>query len=294
MKQIDRFVRRMVISFWGVIEIHLSVWTMKFPAHIRIPSTRVNSSFNPIRLKLILKILVVLCGLLILFAYVSSTMREETTGAFKLPPFSGPLFKSDCTSLLQYANISYKFTVRPEEQEFPIAYSLLVYTDVDRVLRLLRAIYRPQNFYCIHIDRKSKAEFIEIMERLKQCPDLAHNVFFVDPSERLDVQWGQMSVLDADLTCARILFERAPGGWKYWINLTGQEFPLRTNWELVRALRLLNGANIVEAIYRRRNLGRCPPPDLLPFNVMFFVGYHKHLHCFYYGRFNKPEAYHVL
>ncbi|VDP82963.1 unnamed protein product [Echinostoma caproni] len=168
--------------------------------------------------------------------------------------------------------MSFRYKIRPEEEQFPLAFSLIIYTEPDRVLRLLRAIYRPHNFYCIHIDRKSEPAFVERIERLKQCPDLTHNVFFVDPSERVDVQWGRMSVLDADLTCARILLERAPVNWKYWINLNGQEFPLRTNWELVRALRLLNGANIVEAIYRRRNINRCPPPDWLPFNVTCYKG----------------------
>jgi beta-1,3-galactosyl-O-glycosyl-glycoprotein beta-1,6-N-acetylglucosaminyltransferase/N-acetyllactosaminide beta-1,6-N-acetylglucosaminyltransferase len=31
--------------------------------------------------------------------------------------------------------------------------------------------------------------------------------------------------------------------WKYFINLTGQEFPLKTNKELVRIFTALRGAN---------------------------------------------------
>ncbi|VDP74527.1 unnamed protein product [Echinostoma caproni] len=165
------------------------------------------------------------------------------------------------------AFVSYKYTVRPEEAEFPLAFSLMVYTDADRVLRLFRAIYRPHNYYCIHIDRKSKPEFDSAVERLKQCPGISQNLFFVEPANRMDVRWGWLSVLDADLNCARILLERAPGAWKYWINLTGQEFPLRTNWELVRALRLLNGSNIVQAIYGIYDAERCPPPAEFPANV---------------------------
>ncbi|VDP86111.1 unnamed protein product [Echinostoma caproni] len=174
---------------------------------------------------------------------------------------------TECPLLTLNSTVSYKYIVRPEEREFPLAFSLIVYTDADRVLRLFRAIYRPHNYYCIHIDRKSKPEFVNVTERLKQCPGVSHNVFFVESANRTDVHWGWISVLDADLSCARILLERAPGAWKYWINLTGQEFPLRTNWELVRALRLLNGSNIVQAIYRWRNGNRCPPQETLPFNV---------------------------
>ncbi|KAJ8315951.1 hypothetical protein KUTeg_005965 [Tegillarca granosa] len=46
-----------------------------------------------------------------------------------------------------------------EEEYFPIAYSIVVFKDEAQVERLLRAIYRPQNFYCIHIDIKSSNSF---------------------------------------------------------------------------------------------------------------------------------------
>ena len=41
-----------------------------------------------------------------------------------------------------------------EELDFSIAFGILVYKDVEQVERLLRAIYRPQHFYCIHVDNK--------------------------------------------------------------------------------------------------------------------------------------------
>ena len=41
-----------------------------------------------------------------------------------------------------------------QEESFPIAYSILVYKDPEQVERLLHAIYRPQNHYCIHVDSK--------------------------------------------------------------------------------------------------------------------------------------------
>ena len=46
-----------------------------------------------------------------------------------------------------------------EEDDFPIAYSLLVYKDLEMVERLLRAIYRPQNYYCLHIDAGCRPSF---------------------------------------------------------------------------------------------------------------------------------------
>ena len=41
------------------------------------------------------------------------------------------------------------------EEEFPIAYSIVMYRDPGQTERLLRAIYQPQNYYCIHVDSKS-------------------------------------------------------------------------------------------------------------------------------------------
>lgn len=168
---------------------------------------------------------------------------------------------SDCCLFQVNATHWYMPTNQEEETEFPLAFSLVVFTDSERVLRLIRAIYRPHNYYCIHIDRKSSSAFVRQVECLRNCRGLTRNVHFVESADRIDVQWGRISVLDADLTCARILLERVQARWKYWINLTGHEFPLRTNWELVRALRLLNGTNLVEAIHQRRNMERIPPPS---------------------------------
>ena len=39
--------------------------------------------------------------------------------------------------------------------------------------------------------------------------------------------------------------------WKYFINLSGQMFPLHTNAELVQILKLYNGANDIEGTYKR-------------------------------------------
>ena len=40
---------------------------------------------------------------------------------------------------------------------------------------------------------------------------------------------------------------QASATWKYFINLTGQEFPLKTNAELVKILKVYNGANNIQS-----------------------------------------------
>lgn len=131
-----------------------------------------------------------------------------------------------------------------EEESFPIAYSLLVFKDFGQVERLLRAVYRPQNFYCIHIDNKSSSEFKENIRKLSSCFD---NVFITKRSVK--VYWGSFSVLEPEIICMEELLKFKK--WKYFINLTGQEFPLRTNSELVKILKIYNGANDLEGTIKR-------------------------------------------
>uniref|UniRef100_A0A2C9JKS1 Protein xylosyltransferase n=1 Tax=Biomphalaria glabrata TaxID=6526 RepID=A0A2C9JKS1_BIOGL len=146
-----------------------------------------------------------------------------------------------------------------EEEDFPIAYSLIIYKDVEMVERLLRAIYRPQNYYCIHVDKKSDQNFFIAVSAIAKCFE---NVF-ISP-ERLAVHWGTYTVLEPELVCMQQLWRFRK--WKYFINLTGQEFPLRTNWELVQILKSYRGANDLEGTIKGINHDGLPtdPPQNIP------------------------------
>ncbi|XP_057216691.1 beta-1,3-galactosyl-O-glycosyl-glycoprotein beta-1,6-N-acetylglucosaminyltransferase 4-like [Triplophysa rosa] len=126
------------------------------------------------------------------------------------------------------------------EREFPLAYSLVVHKNADLVERLLRAIYMPHNVYCIHYDQKSSDDFKSAMQGLTRC---LPNVFIASKLER--VQYAAISRLKADLNCLSDLME-SEVKWKYFINLCGQDFPLRTNAELVSDLKMLKGKNMAE------------------------------------------------
>ncbi|XP_070211310.1 N-acetyllactosaminide beta-1,6-N-acetylglucosaminyl-transferase-like [Littorina saxatilis] len=73
---------------------------------------------------------------------------------------------------------------------------------------------------------------------MARCLD---NVFV--SSRSVKVRWGSFSVLEPELICMEDLLHHK--GWKYFINLTGQEFPLKTNLEIVRILKAVKGANLV-------------------------------------------------
>ncbi|VDK34959.1 unnamed protein product [Dibothriocephalus latus] len=147
-----------------------------------------------------------------------------------------------------------KVPLTTEELAFPLAFAISVFQSINQVARLLRLIHRPHNFYVIHVDQKSPLEFYEAVQEIAKCFDA--NVAVVPRNESIKVVWGDYTVLEQELVSARMLLQA--GKWRYLINLTGQEMPLKTNLELVQALRMLNGSNIVEATFKERFKFRIP------------------------------------
>ncbi|RUS80319.1 hypothetical protein EGW08_011920, partial [Elysia chlorotica] len=143
----------------------------------------------------------------------------------------------NCSFFVQkYGFSRYPRPVRLEE-DFPIAYIVLFHKDLDQFLFLLRAIYRPHNAYCLAIDTKSPLRFHAATRALVRC---LPNVFV--SSKLMDVIYGGMSRLMVDINCFKDLMKH-PVKWKYIINTPGQQFPLRTNLEMVQILTLFAGTN---------------------------------------------------
>ena len=130
--------------------------------------------------------------------------------------------------------------VTKEELEFPIAFSILMFENVEQAERLLRAIYRPQNVYCIHVDRKAHWKVKNAMAAITDCLE---NVFLV--SNPIVVTWSEFPVLQAEIECMKDLWKHHVK-WKYFINLTGREYPLKTNYELVQILKAYNSSNDID------------------------------------------------
>ncbi|XP_005095771.1 N-acetyllactosaminide beta-1,6-N-acetylglucosaminyl-transferase [Aplysia californica] len=152
-----------------------------------------------------------------------------------------------------------------EEEEFPIAYSLVAYTDTETALRLLRSIYRVQNVYCIHVDISATSRTMGALTSVVSC---LPNAFI--SSRRVNVQWGHFTVLEAELICLQDLWRHKK--WKYFINLTGQEFPLKNNFELVKILKSYKGANDVHGTIKYRRLNRWNFQEL-PHNLTGIKGW---------------------
>ncbi|KAM9137684.1 beta-1,3-galactosyl-O-glycosyl-glycoprotein beta-1,6-N-acetylglucosaminyltransferase isoform 1-T2 [Pangshura tecta] len=146
---------------------------------------------------------------------------------------------TDCASFTKMR----KYIMEPlskEEAEFPIAYSIVVYHKIDMLDRLLRSIYAPQNYYCIHVDKKSPESFLAAVKGIASCFD---NVFIASQLE--SVVYASWSRVQADLNCMKDLYRRSTN-WKYLINLCGMDFPIKTNQEMVEKLKALKGENSLE------------------------------------------------
>lgn len=147
---------------------------------------------------------------------------------------------SDCPTFIKIRAYD-EVPVSDSEQDFPLAYSLVVHKNAPMVERILHAIYAPHNIYCIHYDQKSSPAFIQAIKNLAQCTP---NVFIASKLE--SVEYAHISRLKADLNCLSDLL-KSKVKWKYVINLCGQDFPLKSNYELVLELKQLNGSNMLES-----------------------------------------------
>ncbi|XP_034387702.1 beta-1,3-galactosyl-O-glycosyl-glycoprotein beta-1,6-N-acetylglucosaminyltransferase 7 isoform X1 [Cyclopterus lumpus] len=123
------------------------------------------------------------------------------------------------------------FITRPlsrEEEDYPLAFIVTVHKELELFVRLLRAIYMPHNVYCIHVDNKASSEYKAAVLKLVGC---FKNTFLSSRSET--VTYGGFSRLQADFNCMRDLAE-SKIGWRKVVNLCGQDFPVKSNLELVR------------------------------------------------------------
>ncbi|XP_006920624.1 beta-1,3-galactosyl-O-glycosyl-glycoprotein beta-1,6-N-acetylglucosaminyltransferase 3 [Pteropus alecto] len=134
-----------------------------------------------------------------------------------------------------------QYTLSKEELDFPIAYSMVVHEKIENFERLLRALYAPQNIYCVHVDEKSPETFKEAVKAIISC---FQNVFMA--SKLVRVVYASWSRVQADLNCMEDLLQSSVP-WKYFLNTCGTDFPIKTNAEMVQALKMLKGKNNMES-----------------------------------------------
>ncbi|RZF57912.1 beta-1,6-N-acetylglucosaminyltransferase [Sphingobacterium corticibacterium] len=102
-----------------------------------------------------------------------------------------------------------------------IAYFILVHRLPNQFKRLFKAIYEPDNCYLIHIDKKASDELKEEIRLFLQ--PFSH----VNIMESENVVWGGYSMVQAELDGIKYLLE-IDAEWDYFINLSGQDYPLKS------------------------------------------------------------------
>ncbi len=145
------------------------------------------------------------------------------------------------TNGLKTNNLTLKQQIQLPTSDKPIkiAYFILVHRFPKQFQRLFKAIYDPENQYLIHID-KSADDFIhqEVDAFLLDYP----NAHILDSE---NVVWGGYSMVQAEL-CGMQYLLSIKANWDYFINLSGQDFPLKSQKFIQNFLNTNKGNNFLK------------------------------------------------
>ncbi|CAB1121365.1 GT14 [Ectocarpus sp. CCAP 1310/34] len=102
--------------------------------------------------------------------------------------------------------------------------------ELHKTKRLLKAIYDPNNFYLVHLDRKDKHSIRRDFENFIEEWD---NVRMLEPA--LDVSWGGYTITLTAIfgICTMVQWNDE---WDFFINLSASDFPLLPQSELTTVL----------------------------------------------------------
>lgn len=120
-----------------------------------------------------------------------------------------------------------------------IAYFILVHRLPNQFKRLFNSIYEPGNCYLIHIDKKaSDALKEEVQLFLKPFA----NVYIMQSA---NVVWGGYSMVQVELDGMKYLLD-INVDWDYFINLSGQDYPLKSQKIIRQFLTKNNGKSYLK------------------------------------------------
>lgn len=129
--------------------------------------------------------------------------------------------------------------------DIKIAYMILVHRFPGQFKRLFKAVYDPENCYLIHIDKKAGTEIHqELRAFLKPYPNV-----FIFKSQ--NVIWGGYSMVQVELDGMNFLLNVAIE-WDYFINLSGQDFPLRSQKMIREFLSHNKGRSFLKIVNQKK------------------------------------------
>src|SRR3972149_6111059 len=125
-----------------------------------------------------------------------------------------------------------------------IAYLILAHRYPGQFKRLFRAIYHPANYYLVHVDKRSGVGLqTEIQDFLSS---------FANASllKSQSILWGGYSLVDAELRGIEELLKLG-SEWEFFINLSGQDFPLKSQTHIQDFLRRNRGNDFIRVANQR-------------------------------------------
>jgi hypothetical protein len=120
-----------------------------------------------------------------------------------------------------------------------IAYFILVHRYPDQFKRLFSSIYTTSNYYLIHIDKKSNTHFYETITTY--LATFAN----VEILASQNVVWGGYSMVDVEQKAIKRLL-KADTKWQFYVNLSGQDFPLKSQSQIEAFLKKNSQSNFIK------------------------------------------------
>lgn len=134
-----------------------------------------------------------------------------------------------------------------------IAYFIMIHHKPEVFKSMFEKIYTRDQFYLIHIDKKAKQEFIEeIQLYIVHFP----NVYILDS---MNIVSGGFNIVQAELNAMEFLLNVSKE-WDYFINLSGEDYPLKSQNIIRKFLTTNKGRNYLfyydQKFYRPDTLKR--------------------------------------
>ena len=120
-----------------------------------------------------------------------------------------------------------------------IAYFIAVHKNPGQVTALFDLIYDLRDVFLFHVDKKAARC---VHDAVGSLANGRRNVYCLDT---IEVTWGGWSQCRVELAALRYLC-REPLRWDYFINLSGQDLPIKPVHQIRTYLKHLNGANFVD------------------------------------------------
>lgn len=117
-------------------------------------------------------------------------------------------------------------------EKFNLAFVHNIQKDVAIYEAFLSIYFRPNNIYCIHLDRKADDEIREALELLVKCySQKVENgkIFLLDHGQSYEINWGGDLLVKADNQCLHqllVLNRKQKVNWRYVSIMSGDELPL--------------------------------------------------------------------